>query len=382
MKVVADESIAYAAEAFGKFGPVTLMPGRLIDRAAVRDAELLFVRSRTKINAALLDDTKVRFVGSGVIGLDHVDLGYLRKRGIAFAYAPGCNANSVSEYIVAVLLELAHRGKWRIERKTIGVIGVGNVGSRVVEKAKALGLRVLENDPPRARETGDTRFRPLKDIFEADIITLHVPLTKEGPDATDHMVNDDFLSRVKPGTLLVNSSRGAVAEGGALMRAINGRRLSACVLDVWPGEPNLSPEHVNAVDLATPHIAGYSFDGKVNGTVMIYQAACRFFGVNPSWDPKPLMPPAPCPRIELDADGMDDEKALRQVVRRVYDVTADDAALRKIAGLPEAERGPYFDKLRKMYPVRREFFNTEVEVRGGAEVVVKKLAALGFRTNS
>jgi erythronate-4-phosphate dehydrogenase len=253
------------------------------------------------------------------------------------------------------------------------------VGSRVVEKAKALGLRVLENDPPRARETGDLRFKPLEALFEADIITLHVPLTKEGPDATHHMVNEAFLSRMKPGAILINSARGPVVEGGALMKAIKDRRLSACVLDVWPDEPNLVPEHVSAIDLATPHIAGYSDDGKVNGTVMIYRAACEFLGVQPVWDPKPLMPPAPCPRIELDVRDLDDEEALRQIVKKVYDVVADDVALRKIAALSEPERPPYFDRLRKLYPVRREFFNTAVRTTGGSDALRKKIAALGFK---
>lgn len=377
MKVVADETISYATEAFGQFGHVTLMPGREIDRLAVRDADLLFVRSRTKINAALLEGTAVRFVGSGVIGLDHVDLDYLRKRRIAFAYAPGCNANSVSEYVVTAILELASRGQWRIQGKTLGVIGVGNVGSRVVEKAKALGMHVLENDPPRARASGDPRFLPLDAIFEADIITLHVPLTREGPDATYHMVNRNFLSRMKPGSILINTSRGAVTDGDALLEALKGR-LGACVLDVWPGEPNLNPELVRAVDIATPHIAGYSFDGKVNGTVMIYRAACDFLGVKPTWDPKPFMPPPPCPCIELDASGLDEEDVLRQIVRRVYDITADDTALRKIALLPETERGPYFDSLRKNYPIRREFFNTEVKIKNAEERLLQKIRGLGF----
>jgi erythronate-4-phosphate dehydrogenase len=380
MKVVADESIEYAREAFSQFGSVRLMPGRAIDRAAVRDADLLFVRSRTKINAALLEGSRVRFVGSGVIGLDHVDLEYLKQHGIAFAYAPGCNANSVSEYIVAVLLELAHRGGWKVAGKTLGVIGVGNVGTRMVEKAKALGMNVLENDPPLARATGDPRFLPLKALFQADIITLHVPLTEEGQDATYHLANKEFMSHMKPGGILINSSRGSVVDGDVLLEDIRSGRLSAAVLDVWEGEPNLNPQHVEAVAIATPHIAGYSFDGKVNGTVMIYQAACKFLGVKPTWDPKPLMPSPPCPRIELDARGMDDDDSLRHVVQEVYDVVADDAALRKIVSLPIAERGPYFDRLRKDYPVRREFFNTEVRMSGGIDALREKVKGLGFKT--
>ncbi len=380
MKVVADEVISYASEAFSQFGPVTLMPGRKIDRAAVKDADLLFVRSRTKINAALLEGSKVRFVGSGIIGIDHVDMDYVRTSGIRFAYAPGCNANSVSEYIVAALLELAARGKWRLEGKTLGVVGVGNVGTRVVEKAKTLGLRVLENDPPRARETGDSRFVPMEKIFDADIVTLHVPLTKDGPDKTYQMVNDAFLRRMKPGAVLINSARGAVADGPALMRAIQERRLGACVLDVWPGEPNLSPEHINAVDIGTPHIAGYSFDGKVNGTVMIYRAACEYLGLKPTWDPAPLMPGPSRPRIELDAQDMDEEETLRQIIKHAYDVVADDRALRKIAALPEAERGPYFDLLRKEYPMRREFHTSAVALKGATDSLRSKVKGLGFRT--
>jgi erythronate-4-phosphate dehydrogenase len=184
---------------------------------------------------------------------------------------------------------------------------------------------------------------------------------------------------MKPGSILINAARGSVVEGAALLDALRAERLSAAVLDVWEGEPNLKPAHVKAVDLGTPHIAGYSFDGKVNGTVMIYRAACEFLGVKETWDPKPLMPPPLCPRIELDATGIGDEDALRLIVPRMYDVCADDASLRKIADLPESERGPYFDRLRSDYPVRREFFNTEVRLAAGAEKLRRKIAALGFR---
>ncbi len=358
MKIVADPNIPYVREAFGPLGEVTLIPGRNMAAADVRDADCLLVRSVTPVNAALLDGSRVRFVATATIGFDHVDTAYLAARGIGFSSAAGCNANSVAEYVVAALLELAHRRHFRLRDKTLGVIGVGNVGRRVVRYAEALGMRVLQNDPPRQRAEGGPFVSLEHVVAEADILTLHVPLTKSGPDATYHLLEP------RRG-IVINSSRGAVLDNRALLTA----NLEGLVLDVWEGEPNILPELLEKVDIGTPHIAGYSFDGKVNGTRMIYEAACRFFGITPAWQPQ--LPPPPVPRIETDASGLDDEDALRGIIRRVYDIRADDAALRKV--------GPAgFDRLRAEYPVRREFFNTTLTLRGATGRLGSVAAALGF----
>jgi len=372
MKIAADPNIPFVQEAFGPLGNVRLVPGREITAGTVSDADILLVRSVTPVNAALLDGSRVKFVATATIGFDHIDREYLSQKGIGFASAQGSNANSVAEYVVAAMLELAHRHKFRLRDKTLGVVGVGNVGSRVVRYAEALGMRVLQNDPPRQRSETLKHFVGIDQVLaEADIITLHVPLVRGGEDATFHLFDKDrlgALERRRP--ILINSSRGAVVDNKALLKAIDGERLGGVVLDVWENEPNILPELLDVVDLATPHIAGYSFDGKVNGTRMIYEAVCGFFKLAPTW--KPTLPPPPVPRIEHRIESAeDDEDALREVISRVYDITADDAALRKNVRM--------FDKLRAEYPVRREFFNTELVLRGASKELRAKCAALGFR---
>ncbi len=375
MKIVADPNIPFVREAFGPLGEISLVPGRQITSSHVQDAELLLVRSVTPVNAALLDGSQVKFVATATIGFDHIDREYLAARKIGFASAAGSNANSVAEYIVAALLELAARGKFRLRDKTLGVIGVGNVGRRVVQYAQALGMRVLANDPPRQRAEDLPDFVGLDRVLaEADIITLHVPLTKTGADKTFHLFDKERLNELEiRRPILLNSSRGAVIDNAALAKAINGAWVSGVGLDVWENEPNISPELLEIVDLATPHIAGYSFDGKVNGTRMIYEAACRFFGITPGW--QPTLPAPPVPRIEVSVGrGEQDDEVLRRVVRQVYDITADDQRLRMDVR--------QFDKLRAEYPIRREFFNTALILRGATGNLEQNFAALGFRLNA
>lgn len=359
MKIVADPNIPYIRDAFGPLGEVALVPGRQMTADTVRDADCLLVRSITPVNPALLDGSRVRFVATATIGFDHIDLPYLAAHSIGFSSAAGSNANSVAEYIVTAMLEIAERRGFRLRDKTLGIVGVGNVGSKVVRYAEALGMRVLQNDPPRQRAEGGPFVSLDRVIAEADIITLHVPLTKSGPDATFHLLEP------RQG-ILINSSRGAVLDNKTLLAAT----LDGLVLDVWEGEPNLLPGLLDKVDIGTPHIAGYSFDGKVNGTRMIYEAACRFFGIAPRWQAQ--LPAPTVPRIEWRAGAMDDEDALRGIIRQVYAITADDAALRRVGSAG-------FDRLRAEYPVRREFFNTELALEGASAELRRKCSALGFR---
>jgi erythronate-4-phosphate dehydrogenase len=381
MLIIADENMPFAREAFGALGEVRLMHGRKMTAKNIRDANLLMVRSITRVDRALLHGSSVRFVGTATIGTDHVDLAYLREAGIGFSAAPGSNANSVAEYITAALLTLADRQGKPLAGRSLGIVGVGNVGSRVAVKAQALGMRVLLNDPPLRRATGDPKYLPLDDLIGCDFITFHVPLEKQGPDATRHLVNHSFLRRMRPDAVLINSSRGAIADNAALLAALSGGRLSAAVLDVWEGEPNISPELLRRAAIATPHIAGYSYDGKVNGTEMIYQAACEFLGKGPQWERTSFMPKPDLPEIVLPGGG-NAEDALRAAVLKAYPIGRDDAALRKLADLPAAEQGPYFDRLRKEYPVRREFPNTTVKIPPSparAEIEAK-LRGIGFKT--
>jgi len=377
VKIVADENMPFAREAFGRLGDMVLCAGRDVSAATVRDADALFVRSVTKINEALLAGSAVKFVGAATIGTDHVDQEYLRDRRMGFAYAPGCNATSVAEYVIAAMLVLAERGGWELARRRLGVVGVGNVGSRVVAKAEALGMEVLKNDPPLARDTGRADFLPLDDILKADIVTLHVPLTKTGPDRTHHLADATFLDRVRDGAVLINTSRGPVVDESALLARRKAGKLGGLAMDVYENEPRLNPELIGLTDLATAHIAGYSLDGKVNGTFQIYRAACAFFGRPVEWDPRADMPAPEVPELALPDDG-DDQALIARAVRAIYDIEEDDRLLRGVLAEPDAERAGSFDRLRKSYRVRREFHNTAVTVPAGRPALARKLEGIGF----
>ncbi len=367
MKIVADPNIPFVTEAFGGLGEVVTVPGRQLAATDIRDAEMLLVRSVTTVDRQLLEASPVRFVATATIGTDHIDRAYLAAHGIGFASAAGSNANSVAEYVVAALLVLGQRYRFRLRDRTLGVVGVGNVGRRVVRYAEALGMRVLVNDPPRQRAEGGRHWLSLEHLLaEADIVSLHVPLTHNGPDATYHLLATDQLD----GFQLVNTARGAVVDNPALLAASRAGRVPAAVLDVWEHEPRINRELLERVDIATPHIAGYSFDGKVNGTQLIYRAACEHLGIEPTWEPR--LPAPPVPRVETTAgDREDDEDLLQRIVGALYDITADDARLRADpAG---------FDRLRAEYPVRREFGHTAVAVAGAGDALCRKLQSIGCR---
>jgi len=305
-----------------------------------------------------------------------------KKKGIGFSSAQGSNANSVSEYVMCAMLCLANRTGFQLSQKSLAVIGVGNVGSRVVEMAKGLGMDVLENDPPLARETHEVRFKKIEDVcFEAkaDIITFHVPLSYKGKDATFHMVDEKFLSQLKKGAILINTSRGGVVETKALYEAIKKKNLLASVIDVWENEPGIDNGLLGEVSIATPHIAGYSFDGKVNGTRMIYNACAEFFKLKPGWRMESVMPEAPVRELKIETRGRDEEMLLC-TIRKLYDIERDDRAVRKMLNLSGEERGPYFDRLRKEYPIRREFFNTTLALTfTSSKNFIDKFLSLGFK---
>ncbi len=307
MKIVADQNIPYAEEAFSRLGRVCLYPGREISADVLRDADILLVRTVTQVDESLLAKSPVRFVGSATIGYDHVDTAWLKSRGIGFSAAPGCNANSVGEYVAAALLTLANRHRFSLNGKTIGIIGAGNTGTRVAEKARAMGMHVLLNDPPLARKTKDPIFRPLKELIsDTDVLSFHVPLTSEGRDTTWHMGNKKLFDALKPGTILINCSRGPVLKTADLETALNDEIIGAAVIDVWENEPDIPCSLLKSVDIGTPHIAGYSRDGKANATRIIYREACRQLGVSDTWTPRYLPEPV-YPIVKLLENGWDSE---------------------------------------------------------------------------
>lgn len=382
MKIVCAESVLLGREAFGTLGEVVRLPDDRMTRENLRQATALIVRSRTHVDESLLRGTPVAFVGTATAGFDHLDTAFLDSAGIAWAAAPGCNANSVSEYVVAALLCLAHRCGIELAGRTIGVIGVGQVGSRVAAKAEGLGLRVLRNDPPLQLATGEPAYLPLDRMLqEADVVSLHVPLTREGPFATFHLANCVFFSRMRPGGLFINTARGEVTDPDALLLALESGAVRRAVLDVWENEPAISEALLNRVELATPHIAGYSFDGRLNGTQAVYRAACRFFEAPVSWTPVPDSLP-PGGTREVDARGQSDEEVLHQLVRSVYDLEADDRALRGDTdgwSAPTETRAERFTRLRATYPERREFSAFTVTLLNGSPELARKIRALGFQ---
>lgn len=382
MKVVADSNIPGLAEAARTFGAVEFdgCPAAEIDAARVRDAELLFVRSTVRCGPALLAGSRVRFLATATIGTDHLDLPWLAARGIEVASAPGSNADSVVQWLGAALLEL----DIPLQGRPAGVVGVGNVGGRVARLLEAMGAEVLRCDPPRQRAGLDPfAYHELDDLCRrCELLTLHVPLTHAGADRTVSLIDERRLRLLPARAVLVNAARGEVVDGGALLATRRGGHLGAAALDVFPGEPAPDPGLVAALDLATPHIAGHSLEGKINGTRMVYAAACRFLGVVPSWRPGPeLLPPNPTDgrRPDRDSSGRSDEEMLAQLLG--YDIRADDRALRRMVALPTAERGAAFRRYRENYPVRRELTGARLFLPGPRPRLQAMLAALGARVS-
>ncbi|WKC37107.1 4-phosphoerythronate dehydrogenase PdxB [Ectopseudomonas chengduensis] len=372
MHLVADENIPLLDEFFAAFGSIRRLPGRAITAADVRDADLLLVRSVTQVNRALLDGSRVRFVGTCTIGTDHLDLDYFAAAGIAWSSAPGCNARGVVDYVLGSVLTLAEREGVDPAARVYGVVGVGQVGGRLVNLLRGLGWQVRVCDPPRqATEGGD--FVSLEQIIgECDVISLHTPLDA----STRHLFDAARLAALRPGTWLINASRGAVVDNTALRNLLPQRPDLKAVLDVWEGEPQADVELAALCQLATPHIAGYSLDGKLRGTAQIYQACCRALGVAEQVSLADLLP-APW-LSELSIDGSADPGwALASICRAVYDPRRDDADFRRsLVGDVDTRRAG-FDRLRKHYPMRREIDGLRVRIQGDSAPLAALVRALG-----
>jgi len=358
MKLVIDENIVFAKDAFAGFGDLTFANGRDITPELVKDAEVLLVRSITKVNEDLLKDSKVKFVGTATIGTDHIDLDYLKENEIEFASAKGSNADSVAEYVLSAITYIANKFDFTLKGKSLGIIGVGNIGSRVAKIGEALGMRVIKNDPPLQRKTGSDEYRPISEALEADIITCHVPLNKTGVDKTLHLIDEKELEKIASGKLLINSSRGEVINNQALKERLLKSNDIFTVLDVWENEPTIDTDLLKLVNIGTAHIAGYSLDGKVNGTVMLYDRFCEFLSCDKTWTPNLPSVENNCIQITQDISV---EKLLKQIFENVYPIGEDDLLFRKQLELNPNERGKYFDSLRKQYRVRREIINYKIE---------------------
>ncbi len=370
-RIVADDRIPFLKGALEGVAEVEYLPGNRISRKDLKEADGLITRTRTRCDRQLLEGTPVSIIASATIGYDHIDTAYCDSQGILWTNAPGCNSSSVRQYVVSTLLYLAHLRKLDLARLTLGIVGVGHVGKKVQSAAEALGMKVLMNDPPRARKEGEEGFVSLDELLaEADILTLHVPLNRGGEDNTFHLVNHDFLAKAKKGSILINTSRGAVVDESALKEGIGYSIFSDVVLDVFAEEPGIDAELLESLALATPHIAGYSLEGKANGTAMSVQAISRHFGLGlDAWMPEDLPSPEE-PEIYGDASRVDRQELLWDVFSSCYDVSADDRRLRSAPGS--------FEQLRGDYPFRREPPAYAVRLFQGYEELSAILEKLGF----
>jgi erythronate-4-phosphate dehydrogenase len=369
MKIIADANIPLINDACAGIGDVELVPGRDITRDMLKSADALFVRSITRTDADLLEGTKVKFVATATIGTDHVDTTYLRQKGIAFASAPGSNARSVAEYVAAAIVKHSGHFEKPFEELTMGIVGVGNVGTQVLSVAHALGITCILNDPPRERATVGGDFKDLDYLLQhSDIVTIHVPLEFDGVDATFQLADASFFDKMRSNAMFINASRGAVVDESSLRKYRT--KLGPVVLDVWENEPFVDVNTLAVVDTATPHIAGYSYDGKLNGTQMVYEALCRFLDKTPDFSARKSIE---AEVREIDVGIANDE--VEAAVSSAYSITEDDRELRSITSIDEESRKGHFDLLRKKYRRRLEFRHFRVH---GARHQQRTLRRLGF----
>jgi len=372
LRIIADENIPFLKGVLEPYAYVKYMPGNLIIRDSLLNVDALIIRSRTKCDKSLLEGTAVKFIATATIGFDHIDTEYCKSVKIQWVNAPGCNSSSVQQYFVAAMLMYAHRYDFDLSQKTLGIIGVGNVGSKIRFAAQILGINVKLNDPPRARKEGSAGFTDLDGILETcDIITLHVPLITKGEDQTFHLFDSSLFHKVKDGAWLINTSRGEVVKTNALKAALSSRKLNGVVLDVWENEPKIDLELLRQVYIATPHIAGYSTDGKANGTAMVVQALSHYFNL-PLLNFRSISLPEPSnPVIVIDGTGKPGLQIVREAVMHSYAITRDHTRL-QIS--PET-----FEQQRGAYPTRREFSSYKVKLSNGKTGATEILEKLGFK---
>lgn len=347
LKIVVDQDIPYIQGVLEPYAEVRYLPGKAISPTDLKDADALIVRTRTSCDATLLKGSSIRFIATATIGYDHIDRDFCQQQGITWTNAPGCNSWSVQQYIAAALLHWVKKQNIKLSEQTLGVVGVGQVGTKVAQLGDLLGVRVLRNDPPRQRKEGGQLFCDLDTLInQSDIISLHTPLNREGIDKTFHLIDAQRLVQMKGNALLINSSRGEVVDNQSLKNALETQEIAASILDVWEQEPNIDCDLLKLCELATPHIAGYSADGKATGTAMSVQAVSRFFDLPlTDWQAEDVPKPEN-PLIEIDNKGLDKQQLVSKVMAHIYPIVADDGRLRQA---PQQ-----FEHFRASYPLRRE----------------------------
>ncbi|MBQ4184369.1 MAG: 4-phosphoerythronate dehydrogenase [Bacteroidales bacterium] len=342
MKIVADTNIPFLKGVFEPYGEVVYKDGRAIGREDCLDADVLIIRTRTRCDAAMLEGTRVKVIATATIGMDHVDMPWCIEHGIIVYNAEGCNAGGVVDYVLSALYGVASRKAIRLEGETIGIVGVGHVGERVAEAAQKLGFQVLLCDPPRAEMEGPDKFCSLEFLLEnSQIVTMHTPLD----DSTRIMADEDFFQKIAPGTIFINASRGEVVDEAALMRARP--KLGAVVIDTWCNEPDVNRNLIDVCDIATPHIAGYSYQGKQMGTAMAVRSVAKHFGIDALKDYFPETESPDLDPIRIDVSGKS-QGEITSILQYNYPIFTDDFFFRSA---PEN-----FEKIRSEYRYRREFY--------------------------
>lgn len=342
MKIVADKNIPFLKGVFEPYAEVVYLDGRTIDRAAMQDADAVLIRTRTKCTRETLEGSRVKAIASATIGTDHIDLDWCRENGIAIYNAEGCNAGGVMNYVFSALYGTASRRAMRLDGTTIGIVGVGNVGKRVEHMAQRLGFNVLRCDPPRAEREGPEGFCTLDELLDrANVVTMHTPLD----ETTRGLAGEAFFEKIRPGAIFINASRGEVVDENALLHARP--KLGALVIDTWCGEPNVNRNLLDECDIATPHIAGYSYQGKQKGTAMAVQAIARHFGIEPLHDYFPETDRAELQPVAIDISGKN-QGEIAAVLQYNYPIFTDDFFFRSDPGS--------FERLRSEYNYRREFY--------------------------
>ncbi|MDC0239009.1 4-phosphoerythronate dehydrogenase [Candidatus Thioglobus sp.] len=342
MKLVIDDTVWGFEEIFSDFGEIVTLPGRQIDRQSLLDFDILIVRSRTRVDKELLQGTKVRFVGSTVAGLDHIDEAYLNENNITFASAQGCNANTVAEYVISAISNLANDLSFDLSNKTLGIIGVGNVGSRLDLKAKQLGIKTLLNDPPRQEIEGKEGFVDLNTALSADIVTFHTPLTFSGSHPTYNLLGSHNFELITQDSIVINTARGGIIDESLWENTIT----KANIIDCWKEEPNINTKLQNTAYWATPHIAGHSIDAKFMGSYMIYKDLCSFTKTPLKNEVEHLINPAV---VTIN------ENTLHETLNAIYPFIEDHLAIKDISK---------FEDYRRNYPDRFEWrhFKTQFNI--------------------
>ncbi len=374
IKIIADDKIPFLKGVLDQTADIEYLPAAEIKNESIKHADALLIRTRSKCDSLLLDNTSVKFIATATIGFDHIDVDYCKTNNIKWINAAGCNSSAVMQYFASAILTLSQKKNINLSDKTIGIIGVGNVGKKIEKLSRLLAMNVLLNDPPRERAEGSEKFTDLDDLIKAsDIITFHVPLNLGGIDKTYHLADENFFGKLKNSKILINTSRGEVIKTEALIEWLRSGIISSCVLDVWENEPDINPELLELVDIATPHIAGYSVEGKTNGTAACVNALNEYFdlGLEQNWYPQNLPIPYTANEIVIECGGKSMHEIFHELIISTYSIQIDDQRLRT--------KPNEFEKQRENYPVRREFPYYNVKLIRADNLQRKKIEELDFK---